>query len=234
MSNIRTLIRGVVKTLRDGDYHVNPFSLSDINNVVIVSSTMEDSEYKEQHVFQIKHDLYDLFCKAGFKPDKELTKPSVGGTRQSFYRDNVTVTITTMPVEVDGDFEIEFSETVMKLTASDRLSYRLPKLKRGELGTGEYSVHLGEREIGKIRAAGKNHDKDSPNWTVELYEGFDHLAYPDNEKEDLNLGEPHVVYDRDRDNLKLFSGESFTVKQSRHWVKSVFDRQIWESGLVPY
>lgn len=234
MSNIRYLIRGVVKTLTDGDYHVLPFSLSDPNQVTIQSNAMEDSEYREQHIFQIKHDLYDFFCKEGFKADKELSKPSTGSTRRTFHKGSINVTINTLTLDGEHDFSIEFSEIVMKLTASDRISYRLPKLKRGTLGTGEYGVHIGDKEIGRIRVNGDDHDKNKPNWSVELYEGFDHLAFPDNEEADINFGEPHVVYDRDRDNLKLFSGQSFTVKQSRNWIKSIFDRQMWESGLVPY
>lgn len=237
---MRDLIRILTKMLKDSGFSMAPIKVLNEGpvNTIIRAYSLKDDEGKSDRIYEVKHDLYEKLESLGFKSNEEKTKPSTGETQITFHMKEDFVLVNTIPSE-KFDFSITLKRIPLKMTASEskgnRISYRLPRLKRGTLGTGEYSVHVGDKQIGRIWCTDKNnHDPNKANWCAELYEGFDHLAYPDNDKEDVNKREPHVVYDKTNDNTKLFSGESFTMQQSRHWITSVFDRKIWESGLVPY
>ena len=232
-------MRILVKMMRSYGYALSPLKIlprGDSSGLMIRAIADEDYEEKSDIIFKRKHDIYDKLKELGFKSAGEKNKPTSGESQCTFHQGELFVVVNTIPSE-QFDFTISIKSIPFKTVskAKARISYRLPRLKRGSLGTGEYSVNVGDKQIGRIWCMDKNnHDPNKQNWCAELYEGFDHLAYPDSDKEDIDRKEAHVVYDKDRDSTKLFSGESFTVQQSRHWITSVFDRNMWESGIVPY
>lgn len=150
----------------------------------------------------------------------DRTRPWTSGSRSTQLRPSVSV----------ATVEEDTSDTQPK----PRLSYRLPPNKRGELGTGYYSVHYGEQEIGRLICDSEDHDPEKPNWRCVLYKGFDPLAYPDQDQYKPDLKEPHVVANTETSELNLYSNMLGTVGQTRSWIRSIFDRTMWEQATVPY
>lgn len=161
---------------------------------------------------------------------------SLSNTMVSFSR------VTPMNIDLSKQFdalaklepslEVTNTEPVNQQTKL-RLSYRLPPNTRGTLGTGYYSVHYGDDEVGKLVCDSDDHDPDKPNWRCVLYKGFDPLAYPDKDKHDFENGS-HVVINAQTNAQELYSGAYGTLHQGRSWIRSSFDRAMWESALVPY
>ena len=233
---MRDLIRAIAGQFIKSGYHLAPLNMTK-STCIISAPAVEASDEKTNQIDHVKFDMYELLQSLGYAANDELSRRSTGETQRSFVRGDMLAIVNTLPSE-KFDFTVTVKHVPVKLTAlaaeKKRISYRLPRLKRGSLGTGEYSVHIGNAEIGKIKCANDDHDVNEKNWHVELYGGFDHLAYPDHDKYDAEFEEPHVVYNGEKDSLSLFSGKGMTVQQSRHWINSVFDRSMWESGLIPY
>ncbi len=132
-----------------------------------------------------------------------------------------------------ADKEVSEKE-ISKEEERRRLSYRLPKLQRGSSGTGEYSVYYGDAMVGKLRCTSEDHDTDKCSWEAELYTGFDPVAYPSKDEVNPQEGQDHVAPSGSGGEQALHSGRTFTVFDGRSWIRSNFDRRMWEASLVGF
>jgi hypothetical protein len=228
---------------------IRPFD--PVSNPTRIRVSLPDTKDAADIAHEICYATYELLLARGYSTDEQDTETREFHDATSTVRTicnhskavNMLISISdrTRPWTSRSRSSVITSESAddTKENTNDvqprpRLSYRLPPNKRGTLGTGYYSVHYGTEEVGKLICDSDDHDPDNSNWRCVLYKGFDPLAYPDKDKYDPESKEPHVVANADTSELNLYSGTLGTVGQTRSWIRSIFDRTMWEQSTVPY